>query len=206
MMRSNCPSMLHHTNIDRLWAYWQFIRPSQAIFSGSYQGGARFNTPEGTTITRNSPLQPFYASAGKFHTSASVASIKSFGYTYQGLEYWRKSASQLRTDATQLINSLYAPSSIKRSVEKRDGDLTRYFASIRVNVEELDRPCSIGLFVNTTNVGNFVVLMQPASGLFNGKFSLDRAAPPEEVADEKPKNVVDDILAGIRISITKVCF
>ncbi|KAH8658549.1 tyrosinase [Ilyonectria robusta] len=195
--------MLHHTNIDRLWAYWQFIRPSQAIFSGSYQGSARFNTREGATITPNSPLQPFYASAGRFHTSTSVASIRGFGYTYEGLEYWRKSASQLTTDATQLINRLYGPSSAKRSVEKRAGELTRYFASIRVNAEELDRPCSIGLFVNTTNVGNFIVLMQPATGEFNGKFSLDRAAPPEELAGEKPKNVVDDILAGIRISITK---
>ncbi|KAH7144288.1 tyrosinase [Dactylonectria estremocensis] len=196
--------MLHHTNIDRLWAYWQFIRPSQATFTSSYRGSARFNTREGTTITPNSPLQPFFASAGKFHTSNSVASIKSFGYTYETLDYKRKTAAQLTKDATALINSLYGPAGTKRSVEKRaDGDLTRYFAQISVQVEELNRPCSIGLFVNTTNVGNFIVLKLPASGPFNGKFSLDRAADPNEVAGEEPKGVVNDILAGLRVSIVK---
>ncbi|KAH7124704.1 tyrosinase [Dactylonectria macrodidyma] len=196
--------MLHHTNIDRLWTYWQFIRPSQASFTGSYRGSARFNTREGTTITPNSPLQPFYAAAGRFHTSNSVASIRPFGYTYDQLAYWRKTPAQLASDATALINRLYGPSNARRSVEKRaEDDLTRYFAQISVNVEELNRPCSIGLFVNATNVGNFIVLKLPASGPFNGKFSLDRAADPDEVAGEAPKGVVNDILAGLRVSIVK---
>ncbi|KAK7417453.1 hypothetical protein QQX98_004573 [Neonectria punicea] len=196
--------MLHHTNIDRLWAYWQFIRPGEASFKSSYQGSARFNTREGTTITPNSPLQPFFSASGKFHTSASVASIKGFGYTYEGLEYWRKSASQLSTDATALINRLYSTSVTRPRMRKRaDDDLTRYFAQIKVNVEELNRPCSIGLFVNTTNVGNFIVLKQPQTGVFYGKFALDKAANPNELVGEAPKGVVDDILAGLRINIVK---
>ncbi|KAH7009810.1 tyrosinase [Ilyonectria destructans] len=192
--------MLHHANVDRLWAYWQFIRPTQAIFKNSYKGGARFNSRDGATITPNSPLQPFYQSNGQFHTPNSVTSIRNFGYTYEGLEYWRKSSDTMKKDATAIINRLYGPSSSKKA-KRDDATLTRYFAQIQVDVEQLDRPCAIGLFVNTTSVGNFIVLMQPASGLFYGKFSLDRAADPVDLADSKTTVVVNDILAGLRVEI-----
>ncbi|KAF7556469.1 hypothetical protein G7Z17_g1391 [Cylindrodendrum hubeiense] len=195
--------MLHHANVDRLWTYWQFIRPTQAIFKSSYRGGARFNTRDGATITPDSPLQPFYRSNGQFHTSNSVTSIRQFGYTYEGLEYWRKSSDTLKKDATAMINKIYGPNSASAKVKRADDDatLTRYFAQIEVDVEQLDRPCAIGLYVNTTNVGNFIVLKQPATGQFFGKFSLDRAADPNEVADEKTSVVVDDLLSGLRIEI-----
>lgn len=195
--------MLHHANVDRLWAYWQFIRPTQAIFKSSYKGGARFNSRDGATITPNSPLQPFYQSNGQFHTPNSVTSIRNFGYTYEGLEYWRKSSDTMKKDATAIINRLYGPSSSKKA-KRDDATLTRYFAQIQVDVEQLDRPCAIGLFVNTTSVGNFIVLMQPATGLFYGKFSLDRAADPVDLADSKTTVVVNDILAGLRVEIKNV--
>ncbi|KAH7136840.1 tyrosinase [Dactylonectria estremocensis] len=196
--------MLHHANVDRLWTYWQFIRPSQANFKSSYKGAARFNSREGATITPKSPLQPFFQANGKFHTPESVTSIRGFGYTYWGLEYWKKSKATLTKDATAVINRLYGPSSSSSKKSKRDDQsLTRYFAQIEVNVEELERPCAIGLYVNTTSVGNFIVLMQPASGTFFGKFSLDRAADPVDVADTKTSVVVGDILAGLRVEIKK---
>ncbi|KJZ70883.1 hypothetical protein HIM_09748 [Hirsutella minnesotensis 3608] len=50
--------MLHHTQVDRLWSYWQAIHPDMADFSGSYSGGARFTTPAGSTINQDSPLMP----------------------------------------------------------------------------------------------------------------------------------------------------
>jgi tyrosinase len=196
--------MLHHCNVDRMWAYWQAMKPSQALFSQSYSGSARFSTPEGTTISPGSPLKPFFSSPGTFHTSNSVKSIKKFGYTYEALEYWKKSDKQMQTDATALINRLYATGATRPQLKKRDGEqTTRYFAQVKVDVEQLDRPCAIGLYANVTSVGNFFVLKQPASGLFYGKFSLDKAADPTELNDEKTSSVVDDLLASLRVEIKK---
>lgn len=196
--------MLHHTQVDRLWAYWQAMKPSQALFSGSYSGGARFSTPEGTTITTGSPLKPFFSAPGKFHTSSSVKSIKGFGYSYEALEYWKKTDKQMQTDATALINKLYATGASKPTLKKRDGEqTTRYFAQVKVDVEELDRPCAIGLYANVTSVGNFFVLKQPATGFFYGQFSMDKVADPVDLKDEKTSSVVDDLLTSLRIEIKK---
>lgn len=199
--------MLHHTQVDRLWAYWQFMKPQHATFGKSYRGGARFSTPSNTLISPSNPLKPFYASKGKFHTSDSVKSIKKFGYTYEGLEYWRKSDAQMRTDATALINRLYATGVVRPGLRKRDGsapeEATRYFAQVSVDLEQLERPCEIGLYANVTSVGNFIVLGQPATGKFFGKFSLDKAADPVELRDEQTKEVVGDLLASLRVEIKK---
>ncbi|PNH66281.1 hypothetical protein VD0002_g3029 [Verticillium dahliae] len=196
--------MLHHANVDRLWAYRQFMRPDQATLTRTYSGGARFSTPGGTSIGPNSPLQPFFAAPGRFHTPNSVRSIRGFGYTYEGLEYWKKNDGQLQRDATAFINKYYATGAARPQVRKRENvEVTRYFAQIKVNVEELQRPCAIELFANVTSVGNFIVMKQPAQGLFYGKFSLDKAADPVELADTETKVVVTDLLAALRVQITK---
>ncbi|KAI5463531.1 tyrosinase [Mariannaea sp. PMI_226] len=202
--------MLHHANVDRIWAYWQAMKPSQALFSGSYSGGARYSTPSGTSISTGSPLKPFFSSPGKFHTSNSVKSIKGLGYAYEALEYWKKSDSQMKTDATALINKLYATGAALHHLKKRedvndndDGQTTRYFAHIKVNVEELERPCAIGLYANVTSVGNFFVLKQPQTGFYYGQFSLDKAADPVDLRGENSTGVVDDLLSSLRIEIRK---
>ncbi|OAA39531.1 tyrosinase 2 [Beauveria brongniartii RCEF 3172] len=108
--------MLHHSNVDRLWAYWQAIYPEASTFNGRYQGLSRFNTLSGTMIGLDSPLQPFRQAAnGDWHTSRSVNSIKTFGYTYQGLEeYWNKSETEVQQRVVELINSLYGPEEKQR--------------------------------------------------------------------------------------------
>ncbi|KAH7311503.1 tyrosinase [Stachybotrys elegans] len=194
--------MLHHTNVDRLWAYWQFIKPQQSSFTGSYSGGSRFSTPSRTSIGPQSPLKPFFAAPGKFHTSESVKSIKNFGYTYEGLEYWKKSDQQMQKDAIALINRLYAPKSSGKRKRSDEPD-TRYFAQLKVDVEQLDRPCSIDIYTNTTSVGSFIVLKQPATGFFNGEFTLDKVANPVEAKVGEADQVVDDILSSLRVEITK---
>ncbi|CRK12105.1 hypothetical protein BN1723_009591 [Verticillium longisporum] len=55
----------------------------------------------------------------------------------------------------------------------------------------------------STPLGNFIVMKQPAQGLFYGKFSLDKAADPVELADTETKVVVSDLLAALRVQITK---
>lgn len=103
--------MLHHSNVDRLWAYWQAMHPEASTFNGAYQGLARFTTLAGTMVGLDSPLEPFKQANGDWHTSRSVNNIKTFGYTYEGLEFWSKSESEMKQSAVQMINSLYAPGS-----------------------------------------------------------------------------------------------
>ncbi|KAF3356881.1 hypothetical protein VdG1_03439 [Verticillium dahliae VDG1] len=99
-----------------------------------------------------------------------------------GLEYWKKNDGQLQRDATAFINKYYATGAARPQVRKRENvEVTRYFAQIKVNVEELQRPCAIELFANVTSVGNFIVMKQPAQGLFYG----------------------NDLLAALRVQITK---
>ncbi|KAM3503244.1 hypothetical protein MY10362_004325 [Beauveria mimosiformis] len=106
--------MLHHSNVDRLWAYWQAIYPEASTFNGRYQGLSRFNTLSGTMIGLDSPLQPFRQASGEWHTSRSVNSVKTFGYAYQGLEYWNKSEAEMQQGVVELINSLYGPKEKQR--------------------------------------------------------------------------------------------
>lgn len=200
--------MLHHCNVDRLWTYWQFIRPSEAMFRGTYKGQARYSTPQGTTIGDGNPLWPFFSSPGRIHTSASVKDHRKFGYTYAGLEFWRKSADQLRRDATAVINRLYAPTNNGGRRNKRDGlaedEKTRYFAQVSVNVEELDRPCIVELFVNDVTTGRFVVMKQPQTGTAAGEFPLDIVSDPIEDQEDSVTGVVDTLLAKLRVEVTKV--
>ncbi|KAJ2972402.1 hypothetical protein NQ176_g7180 [Zarea fungicola] len=101
--------MLHHSNVDRLWAYWQAMHPEASTFNGRYQCLSRFSTLGGTLTSLDSPLQPFKQANGDWHTSNSVNSIKSFGYSYSGLEYWTMSEAELQQSAVELINNLYGP-------------------------------------------------------------------------------------------------
>lgn len=195
---------MHHANVDRLWTYWQFIRPNEATFTGSYKGQARFATPRGTTISDSNPLWPFWRTTTQTHTSASVRDIRNFGYTYAGLEYWRKSADQLRRDATAVINNLYGPTSGGRRLKRDAEEKTRYFAQVSVNVEELDRPCIIELFVNDVTGGRFVVMKQPQEGTASGEFPLDEVSEPIENEEESVTGVVDTLLSKLRVEITKV--
>ncbi|KAM3443148.1 hypothetical protein NHJ13734_002034, partial [Beauveria thailandica] len=109
--------MLHHSNVDRLWAYWQAIYPEASTFNGRYQGLSRFSTLSGTMIGLDSPLQPFRQANGEWHTPRSVNSIKTFGYAYQGLEgYWNKNKSEteVQQSVVELFNSLYGPEEKQR--------------------------------------------------------------------------------------------
>ncbi|KAF5008467.1 hypothetical protein FDECE_5256 [Fusarium decemcellulare] len=198
---------MHHTNVDRLWAYWQAMHPDQASFTGSYSGGARYSTPQGTRITPSSPLQPFYASKGKYHTSDSVKSIKGFGYTYAGLEYWRMSQSQLASSARSTINRLYGSSSSRRrDLEGRaDGKTTRYFANVELDVTEVERPCQVNVYVSGKLVGGLVVMKQPQEGTVHGQFSVDEAADtPQLLGACSPTKVADTVNKGLQVEIVNV--
>ncbi|KAH8722111.1 tyrosinase [Ilyonectria robusta] len=196
--------MLHHCNVDRLWAYWQAMKPDQVMFNQSYSGGARWSTPRGTTITPKSPLVPFFADSENFHTSESVESIQTFGYAYEGLEYWRKSETQMQQDATRLINRLYSDTeTMARRETRRSDSSTRFFARVKLDVTEVERPCSVNLYLNGKKVGGQVVMQQPTCGTVHGEFSLDSAVDSTEIFGYPVDSVVDTIMANLQVEILK---
>ena len=198
--------MLHHANVDRFWAYWEAIHPNDSIYEGSYSGGSRFSTAAGAIITPDSPLQPFYGQSNQYHTSETVRSLQGFGYSYVELEYWKKSPAQMAADATQLINQLYGNNRSPKRRATRQTDVTnRYFVHIQLEVEQVDRPCSINVQVGGQSAGNLVVMQQPETGDFYGGFSIDdsvHAAGIQEVSEEAAMDSIKDLL---QIEIVKVC-
>ncbi|KAF7545891.1 hypothetical protein G7Z17_g8825 [Cylindrodendrum hubeiense] len=196
--------MLHHCQVDRLWAYWQAMRPDEVMFNASYSGGARWSSPGGTTITPQSPLAPFFADADNFHTSESVESIQTFGYTYEGLEYWEKSETQMQQDATRLINRMYSDDeTMARRIMRRGDTTTRFFARVKLDVTEVERPCTVNLYLNGKMVGGQVVMQQPTCGTVHGEFSLDAAVDSTEIFGYTVDSVVDSIMSNLQVEILK---
>ncbi|ODA77342.1 hypothetical protein RJ55_06970 [Drechmeria coniospora] len=170
--------MLHHTNVDRLWAYWQAIRPAEAIFHNTYYGFARFSSPAGTIISNESPMAPFESSTGDFHTTQTVGSMRGFGYSYSGLEYWSKSADQMRRDATALINRQYGNRAATRRrglVQRRDDALPywRFFAQVGVDRAQLPKPCQIEIYYGHKKASSLAVVNLPEDGRLTAGLPLD---------------------------------
>ena len=162
---------LHHTNIDRIWALWQAIRPKDAGWSVPYTGGSRYGTPGGSTISATSPLQPFFQANGNFHTAQSVKSYTKMGYAYQGLEYWQKTAKQMTSDAKALVNQLYGPGTNSKRTNKQ----ARYFVEMSLELSEIERPCNFVASIKGNEAGRMVIMEMPASGILYGGLPIDDA-------------------------------
>ncbi|KAI9151806.1 Tyrosinase [Paramyrothecium foliicola] len=196
--------MLHHCNMDRLWALWQAMKPEAANFGGRYRGAARFSTPKNTEITPRSPLNPFFRNSNReFHTPESVASIRGFGYSYQGLD-WNKSQDELRRDARRLVNRLYSEngSSSKRMVLGGE-QTTRYFVTVEVDVTEVERPCSVEVYVDNERAGSLVIMAQPPSGTIHGTFTIDNAIQKKGIYYLESDEAIDKIEATMQVKIIK---
>ncbi|KAL3953431.1 hypothetical protein ACCO45_013374 [Purpureocillium lilacinum] len=106
--------MLHHSNMDRLWAYWQAVRPDEEIFQGSYSGLSRFGSPEGSTITAQSPLQPFFGLNDK--------ALRNTNMTTLPVEH---AADAIAT-------------SMKVQIVKPDGTVVSNVTSLKVSLEDVE--------------------------------------------------------------------
>lgn len=195
---------MHHSNVDRMWAFWEAIMPSSTVFTASYKGQSRFNSKTGATITPNSPLQPFYQANGQFHTSNTVKSVQGMGYSYQGIEYWQKSQAQIKSSVSTIINQLYGPkSSSKRNTRAADLVQTRYFAQISVNVTEIQtRPAEINVYVAGQKAGSLIVMKLPAEGMVNGGFTVD--TPMKALLHGGNRNAVSAFSSDVEVEILTV--
>ncbi|KAK6337080.1 hypothetical protein TWF718_009866 [Orbilia javanica] len=122
--------LLHHCNIDRLFALWQNIwGPGEQHWLKSSYPDSSWNDPEGnwstkpgSVVTSQTPLAPFRFGSGDndYYTSDDVKDWSKLGYTYSGLPRpWHpegvdapavheglasKSFLQFRRDVVQAIN------------------------------------------------------------------------------------------------------
>ncbi|KAH8725083.1 common central domain of tyrosinase-domain-containing protein [Phaeosphaeriaceae sp. PMI808] len=95
---------LHHCNIDRIIALYQYRYPDTWVESASQAMGT-FTMAKGSAQGADSPLAPFHMNAdGHMWTSATSRNWTSFGYTYPEL---MKNPSNETFTAT--LNKLYKP-------------------------------------------------------------------------------------------------
>ncbi|KGQ04482.1 Tyrosinase [Beauveria bassiana D1-5] len=200
--------MMHHTNVDRLWAYWQVMHPDQQLFSGEYLSKPRWGTPENTTITTKSPLQPFRRTETEFHTSETVQSIHDLGYSYPGLEFRSRNWDEMRAEVTRIINGLQPQLSSlgtrQANGEPDDGRVmsTRYFAHLTVELSQVERPCSIEVSMNGSYSGNLVLMSMPEFGVAHGEIPLDSV---HNLLQGKSSSVVLDTLESwLDVEIMKI--
>ncbi|KAJ6788012.1 hypothetical protein PWT90_01124 [Aphanocladium album] len=199
--------MLHHTNVDRLWAYWQYIKPAEGVFGGSYAGQARWATPEGTTITTDSVLEPFYRTQTEKHTSKTVLNLNGLGYTYDGLEYWRMNAEQLRKAAVAKVNTLYGPPPAeprRNTPEERRATAaektTQYFVRLEVDREQVDRPSSLAVFIDGQKAGDLAVMELPVTGTMKSGFCVDKLVQAAVANNDTAASIAE---SKISVSVVK---
>ncbi|KAK4219908.1 Di-copper centre-containing protein [Rhypophila decipiens] len=169
--------MLHHCNVDRLFAMWQAINYKDTMFERTSTSYGQFGTPGGSKITRDSPLKPFRADPLTFHTSDLVTNISTFGYTYPEIYDWDTSPDQSRAFVITQVNMLYGPNSTydrtksfpypQKHPSEASGlvDTQQYYvAQVQLDRAEIPLPAVVGLVINGTTVGSLALLAMPSYG------------------------------------------
>lgn len=171
--------MLHHANIDRLFALWQAIYYDEPI-SWRGSGFGQLGTPRTTNATPDDPLKPFQRDGGGYHTTATVTRIGDFGYTYPELEFWNKTAEELSQDAKRAVNQLYGGG--QNSLQRRDRNgwpqKQQYFAQLQINRTMVPLPCEVKLYMDNQYAGSLTLLSVPSTGLSYGEIALRTADSP----------------------------
>lgn len=101
---------LHHTNVDRLFAIWQAINPSQYTFDRvDTQGGGTFAIQAGSDENTTTGLAPFNDATGEnYWTAAAVSSTETFNYAYPETQRWSfQSDSDYQNSIQNTIQQLY---------------------------------------------------------------------------------------------------
>lgn len=199
--------MLHHAFVDRIWAYWEALKPDQGVFSSSYPARARFSTAAGTPVTASSPLQPFFTRTGAFHTTLSVRAIRDLGYGYDGLEWWSKSQEQMRQDVVNIVNRLYATRQPASAAKRQAAaPTTRYFATLSLDVTQVERPCQVKVYVDGARAGSLVLMNRLRTGVVQTGFGLDHVASNEFMQAMAAHKASGPDNYAIEVEITKVSY
>ncbi|KAK3692626.1 hypothetical protein B0T22DRAFT_486510 [Podospora appendiculata] len=172
--------MLHHCNLDRLVAMWQAIhyRAGAMLKNTTGISTGQFATPAGTVTSSSSPLKPFRdAAAGEMRTSADVASISVFGYTYPEIDDWAKTPDELAASVRAQVNALYMYSPGRddgESLSRDDGGFCccYYTAQVQVERTQVPLPATVSLVVQGHVVGRMALLAMPRAGIASASLPL----------------------------------
>jgi tyrosinase len=186
---TSVPSMLHHTNVDRLLALWQAMHPGRPMFTSVHTSKGQFGTAPGTNLTADSPLKPFFAEEGGFLTSNMVSDIRNLGYTYPEIDDWSQTPEDLESYVRAKVNSIYGESASTgdASQTQRRSQRHRYpppaysspartrqyhVAEVQVNRSEIIRPSTVNLVLEGTIVGRMSLLEMPRTGIASASVPL----------------------------------
>lgn len=173
---TNQPSWLHHTNVDRLFAMWEALRPDQFLAASTESGLASgtFTIPIDAPLTVDTILSPFTSGDGQTpHNPTQARFTKGFGYSYPEIQDWLpRTPAELTANVTAAINTLYnpngtfgppmtAPSRLKRGLPV--GELREWFASLQALNTALNDRYIVAVSLKSDQVGQLLVTPPPAS-------------------------------------------
>lgn len=151
---------LHHAQIDRIFALWQALNPSNYIVPQSNTVGSYYEAV-GTVDSNTSELAPFHSDAANtMFTPERVRDISSLGYTYPELTDLPKSNDEQLKELRRRINNLYnrnigsTAKPIARAQSDKAMSVTKAFTRINLhtahemNVNNLEIQWSINTRVN----------------------------------------------------------
>ncbi|KAF4818077.1 Tyrosinase [Colletotrichum tropicale] len=198
---------LHHTNVDRLIAYWQALHFENATMHFSYPSNQLFATPRGTITTPESPMMPFIGRGGEPLTSESVTQIRDWGYTYAPIRFWEEAPGETKMAVSRTVNSLYGPqvpNSFRGVKRRKAAPRTEYFAKVQVERSELELPCQVQLFMNGGLAGSFTLLDMPKQGKSYDQIPLRRAMKSASIGGSSTKAVLESIDDNLEVVIRKL--
>jgi hypothetical protein len=187
---------------------WQAIYYQQPVtFQG--QSGGLMGTPRGPT-SQNDPLKPFYSSHEAYHTSASVANIKEFVYSYPDIPFWKYQPEQLSQQVKQRVNNLYGGGA-KGTRKRAASSSQQFFAQLTMQRGMLPLPCIVNLLVGGKLMGTVTLLSEPADGVSHGEVPLD-LAPSGSVGKDRlgrptgpsDDNALDFFMRMMEVEVQKV--
>ncbi|KAL0934277.1 tyrosinase 2 [Colletotrichum truncatum] len=198
---------LHHTNVDRLIAYWQALHFENATMHFSYPSDQMFATPPGTVVTPQSPLWPFVRSGGQALTSESVTHIRDWGYTYSPIRFWDEAPGETKMAVSRTVNELYGPPEIVsfKTTKKRRTILKKeYFARVEVERGELELPCQVQLFFRNQLAGSFTLLDMPRQGKSYDEIPLTTGIKAAGITEYAAKTVLEQLQDELEVVIRKL--
>ncbi|TVY38862.1 Tyrosinase [Lachnellula subtilissima] len=96
--------MLHHANIDRLFAMWQVINPDSYVVPTPATADT-YNFKAGDTLDSQSILTPFHDTSGNYWNSDTARDTHTFGYSYP--ETNGGSDVDVKDQVLKAVNALY---------------------------------------------------------------------------------------------------
>lgn len=146
---------LHHTNVDRLTALFQCIRPNLWLTTTPEPQGT-FTIRQFQLVNGATSLAPFTSASGAYYTSDSSRSISSFGYAYPEITDWNQTPAQMQQTCIGHLQSLYNPNGAFTKRKRSTGSIRRRWGlaeneirtwTVSVKVSKFDYPASFIVLV-----------------------------------------------------------